>query len=212
MRRARTIWSPVEEEYLRENLDKKSRDQLCIALGKSRSALDKKIKEIKNVSTNSDNPDAPVIALGQQSRVGKRKDLDIYFRSSWEANFYRYSKSRHSPYAKVKYEPELFSFTDYVPPKGQALSYLPDFHLVDKTTKESHWVEVKGNWLRSYDKTKLRRFKRFYPEEFKKLLAVVSSKKTKTAKFFLDLGVPEENLIEYNELNKKFKKVIPNWE
>lgn len=212
MKRSKVVWSPVEEAYLRENLNKMSREQLCIALAKSRSALDKKIREINNVYSDAVSNNNALPAMGRQSRVGRRSDLDTFVRSSWEANMLRYFKSKYSPYEKVKYEPTLFSFTDYVPPKGQALSYLPDFQVTDKKTKKKYWVEVKGNWLRPHDKTKLRRFKKFYPKEFERLLVVVSSKNTKTAKFFLELGLPEENLIEYTSLNRQYKDVIPNWE
>jgi hypothetical protein len=209
MRRAKVVWSPVEETYLKEHMDTEPRDQLCIALAKSRSALQKKISELKKIEKGEPIPKKKV---GHQSRVGKREDLGFFVRSGWEANMMRYFKSRHSPWGRAKYEPKLFSFTEWEKPKGRALSYSPDFQVTDKKTNKKHWVEVKGNWLRSFDKTKLRRFKKHYPEEFKKLIAVVSSKNTKTAQFFKELGVPDSRIVEYNELKKKYSAKIPHWE
>jgi len=208
MRRSKVIWSPVETTYLKANLDK-PRDQLCIALSKTRAAIDKKLKELKNIEAG-----IPISTqkIGIQSKVGKREDLKLFVRSGWEANMMRYFKSRHSPWGRAKYEPKLFSFTEWEKPKGQALSYCPDFQVTDKETNKTYWVEVKGNWLRSWDKTKLRRFKKHYPKDFAKLIAVVSSKNTKTANFFKELGIPDEQIIEYNDIKRRYSKTIPHWE
>jgi hypothetical protein len=207
MRRAKIVWSPVEIEYLKKHKSD-PQDQLCIALSKSRSALDKKMVEL---GLKGSKKKVNSIPKGKQSRAGKRPDLGIFLRSSWEANMMRLFQSGQIDYKFKEYEPETFSFTAHVPPRGLALSYTPDFQVVDQSKKE-WWVEVKGNWLRSQDKTKLRRFKKFYPKEFKKLIAVVSSKKTKTAEFFSVIGIPDDQIIEYNELKKKFKSMIPHWE
>jgi hypothetical protein len=202
MFRARVVWSPIEVQYLKDNLSA-AKDQLCIALAKTRGALDKKIKELNGeiVSNKS---------VVFQSKIGQREDLGIFVRSGWEANVMRLFKTGLLGYKTPEYEPETFSFTDYVPPKGAALSYTPDFRV--QKGKKSFWVEVKGNWLRGQDKTKLRRFKKYYPNEFKKLIAIVSSKNTKTAKFFIELGVPESQVFEYNTFKKLYSAKIPNWE
>lgn len=206
MRFQRVVWSPVEVEYLKANREKLTQDQLCIALSKSRGALKKKLDELDGKVT------AKKTGVKFQSKIGRREDLKCFVRSGWEANVFRYFKFKGTPYKAAKYEPKIFSFADKVPPKGQALSYTPDFQVTNSSTGKKHWVEVKGNWLRGSDKTKLRRFKKFYPEDFKALIAVVSSKKTKTAKFFLDLGVPEDQIIEYNQLQKEYSKKIKHWE
>lgn len=205
MLRSKVVWSPVEIKYLEENLEKLSKDQLCIALSKSRNALIKKIKELNGEIVVSNK------SISFQSKIGKREDLGIFVRSGWEANCMRVFKSGKYEYKNPEYEPKTYSFTDYVPPKGAALSYTPDFQVTKG--KKKYLVEVKGNWLRGTDKTKLKRFKKFYPEDFEKLLIVVSSKNTKTAKWFMkELGVPEENIIEYSQLKKDFAKEIPEWE
>lgn len=199
-------WSPVELEYLKTNLATIGKDQLCIALSKSRNALLKKIAELNGTPL-------PNKSIRFQSKIGKREDLDTYCRSSWEANMMRLFKSDLISLIKPEYEPFTFSFTEWVKPKGGALSYTPDFKVYESSdvTKDK-WIEVKGNWLRGTDKTKLKRFKKFYPEEFKKLIAVVSTKKCKTADFFRELGVSEKNILEYNSFKKLYSKQIKNWE
>jgi biotin operon repressor len=202
--RRKVTWSPVETDYLKANLDKVSKDQLCIALGKSRNALERKIQELNGTYIEKKE-------TVYQSKIGQRKDLGIFVRSGWEANCMRLFNTGLAGYKSPEYEPETFSFTEHVPPKGAALSYTPDFRV--KKGKKKYWIEIKGNWLRGSDKTKLRRFKKFYPEEFKKFIAIVSSKNTKTAKFFLeDLGLSDSQVLEYNELKKLYSKKIPNWE
>ncbi len=204
MRFNRVTWSPVELTYLKENLDATPRDQLCIALGKTRSALDKQIRVLQGKEVAKASP-------CYQSRIGKREDLGLFVRSGWEANMMRWFKTDDCPYTEPEYEPKVFSFTAHVPPKGSALSYTPDFRVTKG--KKKYWVEIKGGFLRGPDKTKLRRFKKYYPEEFKNFIAIVPSKTSKTGKFFMeDLGIPESRIHEYTKLNKELKKLVPNWE
>lgn len=204
MFRAKVRWSPVEVDYLKAHRED-AKDQLCIALGKTRNAIQKKLRELDGKSTAADK-----VNVAFQSKVGLRDDLGIFVRSAWEANMMRLFKSGKYKLTAPEYEPKIFSFTDHVPPKGAALSYMPDFQV--SKGKKKFWVEVKGNWLRGSDKTKLRRFKKFYPEEFKKLIAVVSSKTSKTYKFFEELGVPDDQILEYNQLKKEFGKQVEHWE
>lgn len=204
MFRARVVWSPIEVQFLQNNLEVLPKDQLCIALAKTRGAIDKKIKELKGETVVSNK------SIAFQSKIGLRNDLGIFVRSGWEANVMRLLNAELLGFTTPEYEPQTFSFTDHVPPKGAALSYTPDFKV--QKGKKSFWIEVKGNWLRGQDKTKLRRFKKFYPDEFKKLVAIVSSKNTKTAKFFMELGVPESQILEYNTFKKLYSAKIPHWE
>jgi len=198
-------WSPVEEAYLTKHKDD-PKDQLCIALAKSRGALDKKLDEL---ALGAKKKSKRVLPKGKQSYAGKRPDLGIFLRSAWEANMMRIFKTGSIGYMNPQYEPFIFSFVQWEKPRGQALSYTPDFKVF--TSKQDFWVEVKGNWLRAADKTKLRRFKKYYPQEFAKLIVVVSSKNTKTAKFFKELGVLDNYIIEYNDMKKRFSG-LPNWE
>lgn len=117
-----------------------------------------------------------------RAKGGKRKDLNNqYFRSAWEANIARYFN-----YINVKweYEPKTFVFSNIT--RG-SVSYTPDFYL----TEEDKWVEVKG-WMDGKSKTKLSRFKKQYPEEYKKLILITEK--------------------EYKEIKKKLATFIKNWE
>lgn len=117
-----------------------------------------------------------------RTKSGKRKDLDnIFFRSAWEANIARYYN-----YIGIKweYEPKTFIFDNVT--RG-SVSYTPDFYLPE----EDKWIEVKG-WMDSKSKTKLKRFARQYPEEYKKLELIQQK--------------------EYNEIKRKMSGFIKNWE
>jgi hypothetical protein len=126
---------------------------------------------------------------------GKRKDLGCFFRSKTEANFARFLNAVG---IRWEYEPKVFFFDGIT--KG-ILSYTPDFYCPDN----DGWYEVKG-WLDGPSLTRMRRFKRYYPEEADKLVIVAQSKKT--YKQALDLGY---DVMRYEEIEKAYK-TIPNWE
>ncbi len=139
---------------------------------------------------------------------GKREDLDnVYFRSASEANYARYLK-----FLKIEFqhEPRIFLFPGV---RRGNVSYLPDFYL----PKEDRWVEVKGYFDPS-SKTKLKRFKKYFPEQFAKLTIVVQdpwseSKSAIQAMQFLEkLGVPPARIESYREIDRKLGGLIPNWE
>lgn len=112
---------------------------------------------------------------------GKRKDLNnIYFRSSWEANIARYYNFVG---IKWEFEPKEFIFNTI---KRGCILYTPDFYLPE----EDRWVEVKG-WMDKKSKTKLRRFEKYYPEEYAKL-EIIDEK-------------------AYNKF-KEYAEIIPGWE
>lgn len=183
------VWSPVEVDYLKLNRHTQAIDQLAIALAKSRNAVSNKMKELDG---------KPVKKAGKgRSKIGKRKDLGIFMRSGWEANVARWLKHEGRTYM---YEPKNFIFDKF---KHGTVSYVPDFY-VDNT----YWVEVKG-MLKGSDKTRIRRFKKFYPEEFKNL-KVVCNPNTAADKFFKEVGVPI--ISYYRDLDKQFKALIPEWE
>ena len=117
-----------------------------------------------------------------RTKSGKRVDLNnTFFRSSWEANIARYYN-----YLGIEwqYEPKTFIFKNIT--RG-SVSYTPDFYL----PKEDKWVEVKG-WMDGKSKTKLKRFKQQFPEEYKKLQLIQEK--------------------EYNEIKRKIAYYIKNWE
>ena len=189
---SKVCWSIVEVEWLKKNRDLPI-NQLCIQLNKSRNALTNKLLEIDGLPV-------PSKKKNKISIIGKRTDLNnLFLRSAWEANVLRYLNHLD---IKWMYEPKVFFFEGI---KRGTLSYMPDIYLPE----EEKWIEVKGQ-LKPKDKTAIRRFKKFYPDEFSKLVGIPGSKNTKAAEFFREMNIP---IFAYmNELNKKYKKVIEYWE
>jgi len=190
-RRGKVIWSPVEIDYLKANRDTMDINQLSLALAKSRNAVKRKCDELDGKPVTK--------KMAKRSVIGRRDDLDQFFRSNWEANVARWFNHKKKKWA---YEPQVFSFLEHGIKRG-TVSYCPDFKA------GTLWIEVKG-YLDRKGQTAIKRFKKFYPKEFKKLRAIVGRKGTKADKFFEEVGVP---VIAYmNELDKKFKNKLPHWE
>lgn len=190
-RRGKVVWSPVEEAYLKEHREDMSTNQLSLALAKSRNAVTRKLGELDGkVYTKK---------LSKRSVIGRREDLNQFFRSNWESNVARWFNHQGKEWA---YEPKVFSFLDHGVKRG-TVSYCPDFRV------GTLWIEVKG-FLDPKGKTAIRRFKKYYPNDFKRLRAIVGRPGTNADKFFKEMGVPV--LAYVNELNKKFKDKLPNWE
>ena len=120
---------------------------------------------------------------------GQRADLgNIFFRSSWEANYARYLNyliSKGIIY-KWEFEPDTFWFESI---KRGVRSYLPDFKIWDSEISDPYYVEVKG-WMDDKSKTKLKRMNKYYPN------------------IRVDLVCQKT----YRELQKKMSKIIRNWE
>lgn len=134
----------------------------------------------------------------QYTKTGRRKDLgpDVY-RSGWESDFARILKSFGIQY---QFEPRTY----YFPVKRGTKSYVPDFYL----TKTDEYVEIKG-WFDDKSRIKLTRFKRYFPDEFKKLHVVISKYDKKALKVCEDLGV--QSIIFFQDLKVKYNW-INNWE
>lgn len=191
-------WSPCETDYLIANRNDRSVNELSLYLGKSRNAIKRKCDEL-------DGKPQPK-KKNKISRIGKRDDIvqdgkPQFFRSGWEANVARWMNHKKTPWT---YEPDVFPFFEFGVKNGTT-SYCPDF----KYGKTGLYLEVKGQ-LDAKGKTAIRRFKKYYPAEFKKLRAIVGRPNTVADKFFKKLDVP---VIAYiNELNKKFKDKVEHWE
>ena len=86
---------------------------------------------------------------------GKKK----YYRSSWEANYARYLQylKEQGEIDSWEHEPEYFEF----PIKHGVTRYLPDFKVVKNS--KIHYEEVKG-YFDKMSKTKIKRFRQFYPQ------------------------------------------------
>ena len=141
------------------------------------------------------------------AKGGYRKDLKQYFRSKMEANVARYYK-----YTGELYIYECWEF-EFKKIKRGSRFYKPDFFLA----VVNRWVEVKGRFNAS-DKTKLRRFKKYYPEEFTRLKFIIPDKYARDKsngemiKFLCDdLEIDFEEILSYNEM-EKYSKLIPGWE
>lgn len=189
--RAAVKWSPVEVDFLIANRESLPLTQLSQRLAKSVSAVKRKLAELDGKSVPG--------KKNKVSYIGFRKDLGISVRSAWEANFLRYLNYKG---IRWLYEPKAFHFTEV---KRGTTSYLPDFFLPGLDI----YIELKG-YLTPKGRTAVRRFRRYYPEDFKKMQGVPGSAKTKAAEFFRNMKIPIYCC--YNDINKQYKDVIPNWE
>lgn len=114
-------------------------------------------------------------------------DKAIYFRSKWEANYGRYLQflKENNSIADWQHEPTTFWF--FAIARG-VRSYLPDFRIEEKDG--SHWwTEVKG-YMDAQSKTKIARFRKYYPTE---RLVIVCGKWFKSN-------------------NSKMRKIVKGWE
>lgn len=102
-------------------------------------------------------------------KVGMRKDLNTFFKSTWEANFARICNLFHTQW---KYEPQRFLFPN------EGMSYLPDFYLPEI----NRYVELSGN-VSPIKITKLSLFAKYYPEEH-----LYHITETEWKKFFTDFS------------------------
>jgi hypothetical protein len=70
------------------------------------------------------------------------------------------------------------------------------------------WIEVKG-YLPPRDKTKIKRFKKYYPEEFKQLEVIIRSPKVEAAEFFSEMGIPV--YAYFMDIERECKDNVSNW-
>lgn len=121
------------------------------------------------------------------ARGGKRDDLGIYVRSSWEANWARYLNflKKHGEIQDWVYEPETFEFAGI---KRGSKFYTPDFLVIEKDGSRVYY-EIKG-YMDAQSKTKLRRMKKYHPN----IKIIVVEKK------------------QYYAVARKVRGLIPNWE
>ncbi len=137
-----------------------------------------------------------------RTKGSRRKDLgNIYFRSAWEANYARFLNLIGE---KWEFEPRTFFFKQI---KRGTRSYTPDFWLPDK----ENWVEIKG-WFDNKSKTRLKRWKKYYPEEFKKTIIVIQSKNSKVQAELMAIGFKHTQFEFYNEIENKVSGLIKEWE
>jgi len=192
-------WSPIEEKHLTDCYATSPLGQLSIDLNRTPSSIKAYAKRLGLNKPPEMRPVQKPLAPGARSRQGFREDLGVSVRSPWEANLARVLTSQGRRWL---YEPRTFEFPTEV--KGSR-TYTPDFYLPD----EDIWIEVKGQ-LKSDGRSKLRKFAKYYPDEFSKLQAVPGSPTNAVAAFFVKMGVPI--LVAYNVLRYDHALTIPNWE
>lgn len=145
-----------------------------------------------------------------ESRVGipieSAGNKNLVFRSSWESNIALWLD--HMGY-RWSYEPKRFVFNEIA--KG-IRSYLPDFYVADLihpvTLKPGVWIEIKG-FFRKGDLTRLKRFQKYYPEEFKQFVGITGNRTNLTHAKFLSLGIPVIRTLK--ELQNEYKDSINEW-
>lgn len=122
----------------------------------------------------------------RSSKGGIRKDLGIYVRSPWEANYARYLNwlKGQGKIRSWKYEAKVFEF----PIKRGAIDYKPDFK-IEYADGHIEYYEVKG-YMDQKSKTKLKRMAKYYP---KVVIRIV------------DVSV-------MRDLDRVFGKILPHWE
>lgn len=134
----------------------------------------------------------------QYTRTGMRPDIGMNVRSSWEANLVRVLNIYK---IEFKFEPTVFPF----PIKRGTRGYTPDFFL----ERNEEWIEVKG-YLDDKSKIKLKRFKRYFPDEFNKLTCIISKYSNDGKNFMADIEVPQ--IVFYEDIRDSYSEYIINWE
>jgi hypothetical protein len=120
------------------------------------------------------------------TKSGKRPDLGIFVRSSWEANYARYLNLIKATGALLSWEYESETF-EFPVTKGTRF-YTPEFKIRWKDgSVEYH--EVKG-WMHPKGKTALDRMAKYHPE---------------TKIVLIDKDV-------YKHIHRQYKDAIPEWE
>ncbi len=97
------------------------------------------------------------------AKGGTRKDLGLYVRSSWEANYARYLDwlRKNGAIYSWAYEPKIFRFPGI---QRGCIDYKPDFAVKDHKDGPTVWHEVKG-YMDQRSRTKLKRMAKYFPDE-----------------------------------------------
>lgn len=142
-----------------------------------------------------------------KTKKGKRADLgEDVFKSSYEANTARWLKLNGVQYI---YEEKAFLFNKELLQKGPFL-YTPDFFLKSplKGHESKTIIEVKGYFDPS-SRAKIRRLKKYYPEEFKQLLIIANKKDKKVIEFCNKMHL---TLIPYEQVLEDLKEAGVHYE
>lgn len=149
---------------------------------------------------------------------GEADDLPGYYRSAWERNVARVLQwlEGEGELLSWTYEPRRYEFPQI---KRGCIDYLPDFEITE-SDGTVRLVEVKGQ-LDSRSRTKLKRFKKYYPELWADMLFVVRydaraggilgkrKKKTTAHSWLVSMGA--DRFWYYDRLFKQFGGLL-RWE
>ncbi len=137
----------------------------------------------------------------QHTKTGARTDLGgVVVRSAWEANILR---SLNLYKISWQFEPTEFIFPPK-PPKNHTSMYIPDIYLPDF----DEYIEVKG-YLDGRGRNKLRKFKKYYPDDFARLTVIISRSNKANNFFFQKLGV--KTILHYENFSDLCGEKV-NWE
>jgi hypothetical protein len=102
-------------------------------------------------------------------------DKRIYLRSSWEVSYAQHLEALKTQgyIMDWRYEPKTFWFESI---KRGVRSYKPDFQVI-RPGGDHYWVEIKGH-MDSKSLTKIKRFRKYYPDE--ELIVITSDTKKAT--------------------------------
>jgi len=134
----------------------------------------------------------------RHTKSGFREDLNLNMRSNWEANTARIMNLYK---IKFEFEPKVF----YFPIKRGTKSYTPDFFL----SSTGEWMEIKG-YLDDKSKLKIKRFKKYYPEEFDKLVFVISKYSSDALNFAKEMQI--KKVLFYEDIRSFFLDRVNIWE
>ena len=185
----------------RQIISQKSKESWARKTPEQKEACNQKRRETR-MKNKSHRKTLKNTNIYSRTKSGKRKDLnDQFFRSRTEANYARYLNLRE---CKWKYEKKTFIFHKI---KRGTMSYTPDFYLPDEDT----YIEVKG-WLDPKSITKFKRMKKYYPEEFKKLVIVKEELTIKDMRILTEIGFHIRQIQNFNKTVEIARAFIPEWE
>lgn len=159
--------------------------------------------------------------LSRKGKCPEYEDSPV-MKSSWERNVFRFLHYMH--WAHIKYEPMTFKFET---PYRKALDYKPDFFAVhpedykkgtstyrrpedDPSTTpprvdngQLKIIEVKGR-LDGKSKTKLRGFRKHYPDLIKQMIIITESRNFD----WVRQNLPEAAIMDYYHLKRNIGSMV----
>ncbi len=132
----------------------------------------------------------------------------IYFRSNWEVEFARFLQFEieHKIIAGWEFEPKTFFFEKI---KSGTRKYIPDFR-IDRMDGSHYWVEVKGYYDRK-SITKIKRFKKYFPDEELRIIDKDWFKANKNTLKLCPIAIDSKADMEYhlsNESDITYEKLL----